>query len=131
MTSKETLKERFIKNNTTVRKDGSVRMLKCFREKYGEMSVDDAFELFYSELERLNTLHDKVDAFERFLYNEYLEGRCTRQQSNISESRYYTWNSVKYRFSRHYYPTGSMTADFGLKIVDLCANPELIETIKY
>lgn len=128
--TKEFMKQQFINNNTKTYKDGSVRILLRFREKYGEMSIDDAFELHYNEVMGRLELREKVKQFERFLYNEYLEGRCQRQQSGRSESRYYYWQGTKYRFSSHVYPTGSMTDEI-MKVIDLAADPELILNIKY
>lgn len=125
-TSKQTMKERFIQNNTKVKKDGTIRMLSCFRQKYGDMSIDEAFELFYAEAVGYMDLKKKVDEFEDFLR----ETGCNCVQSNISESRYYYWNGVKYRFSSHVYPTGSMTDEI-MNVVDLAANPELIENITW
>ena len=130
MTNKETIKERFIQYNTKVRKDGSIRFLACFREKYGDMSLDEAFELYYEEVTGRLALLEKVKQFEKFLYNEHREGRAHFQQSAKSESRYYNWKGIKYRFSSHVYPTGSMTDEL-LGIVDLAANPELINNIEY
>lgn len=130
MTNKETIKQRFISNNTAVRKDGSIRLLACFREKYGNMTIDEAFELFYAEVTGFLSLKDKIKAFENFLRNEVAEGRCRYEESRISESRYYRWNGTKYRFSSHVYPTGSMTDEI-MNIVDFAANPELINNVKY
>ena len=130
MTNKETIKKRFISSNTKMRKDGSIRTLASFREKYGDMSLDDAFELFYAEVTGFLSLKDKIKEFENFLRNEVAEGRCVYQESRISESRYYRWNGTKYRFSSHVYPTGSMT-DEVMRVVDFAANPELINNVKY
>ena len=69
---------------------------------------------------------DKIRDFENFLIAQ----GCKRENSNISESRYYIYNGVKYRFSGHIYPTGSMTNEL-LKVVDLAADPELIDNIKF
>lgn len=130
MTNKEIIRERFIQNNTAIRKDGSVRMLACFKEKYGNMSLEEAFDQFYAEVTGFLSLKAKINEFEKFLFNEHLAGRCQFQQSAKSESKYYTWNGVKYRFGSHVYPTGSMT-DSLLKVVDLVADPELINEIQF
>lgn len=130
MTNKDTIKKRFISNNTAVRKDGSLRLLACFREKYGNMTLDEAFESFYAEVTGFLSLKDKIKAFENFLRKEVAEGRCRYEESRISESRYYRWNGTKYRFSSHVYPTGSMT-DKIMNIVDFAADPELINNVKY
>ena len=128
--TKEQMKQMFVNNNTKTRKDGSIRILECFKCRFGNMSIDEAFELHYAEVMGRVALLDKVKEFEKFLWNEYREGRCQREQSSKSESRYYRWNGIKYRFSSHVYPTGSMTDEL-LGIIDLAANPELINNVKY
>jgi hypothetical protein len=112
-------------------KKGEMVVNAKFRETFGSMSIDEAFILFAEkEGERLGVLHnryDKIRAFEKHLLN--VGARCV--QSGISESRYYFYQGVKYRFSSHVYPTGSMSSDNAIKIVDLAANPELIDSINF
>ena len=90
------------------------------------MSFEEAYK---EEEERINALlkrQEKIRAFEAFLVNK--GARC--EQSNVSESRYYSFNCKKYRFSGHVYPTGSMTNEL-LGVVDLAADPELIDNIVF
>lgn len=114
----------FVSQYTRKRKDGSVRILGDYKDRFGEMSFEDAYN---SEIKRRQKIKDrsaKIRDFENFLMQH--GARC--EQSRISESRYYYHKGVKYRFSGHIYPTGSMTDDT-LAVIDLAANPERIDDI--
>jgi len=95
-----------------------------FIEQYGNVSFEDAYPLYVERITAMFSTSEKIEAFEKFLRSLGLE----EKQSNISESRYYHYNGMKYRFSNHIYPTGSMTSDF---CIDFAADPELIHTIKF
>lgn len=95
-----------------------------FIEQYGNVSFEDAYPVYVERITEMFSTSDKIVAFENFLRSLGLE----ENQSNISESRYYQYNGMKYRFSSHVYPTGSMTSDF---CIDFAADPELIHTVKF
>lgn len=101
-----------------------------YYETFGrEINIVQAFEKFFGEYVIEITQHlkwcEKIDAFEKFL----IKNGCQCKQSNISESRYYTYNYITYRFSGHIYPTGSMTRNG--QMVDFAANPWLIEEVDF
>lgn len=93
-----------------------------FIEQYGNISFEQAYPLYVQRINTMLSTQDKIEQFEKHLRSLGLQDK----QSNISESRYYFYNGIKYRFSNHVYPTGSMTSDY---CVDFAANPELINTI--
>ena len=95
-----------------------------FIEQYGDVSFEEAYPLYVERITAMFSTKDKIDAFEKFLRSQGVE--C--KQSNVSESRYYYYNGMKYRFSSHIYPTGSMTSEY---CVYFAADPELIHTIKF
>jgi len=123
MTTKK-LFELFILNNTKGR-DG-VNPNANYIRTYGNVSFEEAFEVYLSNVASFVSLKDKIAKFEKFL----IANDAKVAHSNISESRYYFYNGVKYRFSGHVYPTGSMT-DKILGVVDLAADPELINEVKF
>lgn len=93
-------------------------------EQYGDISFEDAYPLYLKRISSFFGNQEKINAFEKHLIS--LGVNCT--ESNVSESRYYTYEGVKYRFSSHVYPTGSMTSDF---CIDFAADPELINDINF
>lgn len=111
----------FVKLNTNF---NNGKILKCYRDKYGEMPMEEAFEQYYQEMCEYDKLCEKVDNFETFLLNQGI----TPVRSNISESRYYHFKGIKIRFSSHVYPTGSMT-DRLMNVYDLCADKHLIDEV--
>lgn len=111
----------FVKQNTNA---NNGKILKCYREKYGETPIEEAFEQYYQGICEYDTLCDKVDRFEGYLLRQGIKPT----NSNISESRYYHFKGLKLRFSSHVYPTGSMT-DKLMKIYDLCADKHLIDEV--
>lgn len=120
----EKLYECFVKNNTKSR-DG-VTPNANFKRTYGDVSFEEAFEVYLKEVSYYIGLREKIDEFENYLQRE----GTRMEKSNISESRYYYYKGIKYRFSSHVYPTGSMTNDI-LGVVDLAADPELINDVVY
>lgn len=120
----EKIYELFVLNNTKSR-DG-IRPSADYLRKYGNVPFEEAFEIYLQEIDYFISLKRKIDDFEEFL----ISINCPVVNSKSSESRYYRYNGVKYRFSTHVYPTGSMT-DKLLKIVDFAADPELINHISY
>lgn len=121
---KEKFFELFVKSNTKNR-DG-IHPNAEYKRRYGDVPFEVAFESYYLHIQEFTNLHRRVAEFERFLCEKGI--KC--ENSKISESRYYYYKGVKYRFSSHVYPTGSMTDEI-LGIVDLCANPELIESVEF
>ncbi len=97
-----------------------------FYRTYGDVSWEEAFNIWLSDISAFQSLKTKIIAFEEYLKAQNID--CVR--SSKSESRYYSFNGVKYRFSAHVYPTGSMT-DLEMRVVDLCADPHLIENVKF
>lgn len=94
------------------------------------MTLSQAYEAEVARWAEVKGLSAKVRDFEQFLQ----EQGCEVKQSNISESRYYFYKGVKYRFSAHIYPTGSMTSrwdDGSYNVVDFAADPEIINQIQY
>ena len=116
--------EQFVDRYTTTRKDGSIRILRDYKDRFGEMSFKEAYNSEVKRLQKIEERCTKIRAFEEFLIKNGV--RC--EQSKISESRYYTYNNVKYRFSGHVYPTGSMTNEM-LGVIDLAADMHLIDNI--
>lgn len=108
----------FVEGNT--RKD-NVTPCQSYKDKYGDMSFEDAFQIHWAEVQSYLGLKAKIDKFEARL----IALGATCQQSNISESKYYKYDGYTFRFSSHVYPTGSMTDEM-LKVYDFAANPELI-----
>ena len=122
--TREKLYESFVLNNTKAR-DG-IRPSADYLRKYGNVPFEEAFEIYLQEIDYFISLKRKIDDFEEFL----ISINCPVVNSQSSESRYYRYNGVQYRFSTHVYPTGSMT-DKLLKIVDFAADPELINNVSY
>lgn len=114
-----------------VGKQGHERMKKnaAYRRTFGNMPIMQAFAQFKAEhdarMKKYNELANKIANFEQYLISQ----NAHFVQSNKSESRYYTYNGKKYRFSAHVYPTGSMTNEL-LGVVDLCADKELIYEVE-
>ena len=114
-----------------VGKQGHERMKKnaAYSRTFGNMPIMQAFAQFKAEhdarMKKYNELANKIANFEQYLISQ--NAKCV--QSNKSESRYYTYNGKKYRFSAHVYPTGSMTNEL-LGVVDLCADEELIYEVE-
>lgn len=123
MTTKR-LFELFVLNNTKGRE--GVNPNANYIRMYGNISFEEAFEVYLSNVASFLSLKDKITKFEKFL----ISNNAKVTYSNISESRYYFYNGVKYRFSDHVYPTGSMTNKI-LSVVDLAADPELIDEVKF
>ena len=114
----------FVKNNTKGR-DG-ITPNADFKRTYGDVSFEEAFDVYLMGVNSFISLKKKVEDFEKYLLSIGIK----RIQSNISESRYYYFNGIKYRFSCHIYPTGSMT-DKAMNVIDLAADPELINEISF
>lgn len=112
----------FCQQNT----NGRGRKERRYIETYGDIPFEEAFPIYLEEINIIKGRFDKIRYFENFLIAQ----GCKCENSNISESRYYIYNGIKYRFSGHIYPTGSMTNEL-LKVVDLAADPELIDNIKF
>lgn len=112
----------FCQQNT----NGRGRKERRYIETYGDIPFEEAFPIYLEGINIIKGRFDKIRDFENFLIAQ----GCKRENSNISESRYYIYNGIKYRFSGHIYPTGSMTNEL-LKVVDLAADPELIDNIKF
>ena len=111
-------------------KKGCCRIKVDFFDRYGNTSFPKAYANYVEHVSEVLGYKEKIKRFENFLR----EQGVMETQSNISESRYYFYNGVKYRFSSHVYPTGSMTQkyeDGQYWIIDFAANPELIETVKF
>lgn len=122
--TREKMYELFVLNNTKSR-DG-IRPSADYIRKYGNVPFEEAFERYLQEVGYFISLRQKIDNFEKFLRSI----NCPVVNSKASESRYYRYNGVQYRFSSHVHPTGSMTDNF-LKIVDFAADPELINNVHY
>lgn len=118
--------DRFLDRYTKTRKDGSFRILAIFKDHFGNVSLEEAYESELKRIAKIDEREAKIRRFENFLIEK--GARC--ENSNISESRYYYYDGKKYRFSAHVYPTGSMT-DEVLGVVDLAADTYLIDTINF
>lgn len=95
-----------------------------FRRDYGNMSFEEAYPLYVERVKKIFETRDKIRKFESYLRDLRVE----EVQSNISESRYYRYNGIKYRFSAHVHPIGSMTSE---TCVDFAADPHLIHEIEF
>lgn len=112
--------EIFCKQNT----NGVGNKERKYIEIYGDVDFETSYKIYVSEIITHIKRVEKIQEFENFL----IENNASEVKSNISESRYYNYNGMKYRFSSHIYPTGSMTND---NCIDLCADPYLIDTINF
>lgn len=112
--------ERFCKQNT----NRGGRKEWRFIEAYGDVSFEDAYGVYVDDIVLMDKVYKKIESFEKHLVS--LGVKCV--ESNISESRYYNLNGVKYRFSSHVYPTGTMTSE---NCIDFCANPKMILDIEF
>ena len=100
------------------------------REEYEGLDGEALHDVVVNaEIKRLTTLFNrekKITAFE-----EYLESvGANVNHSSKSESRYYNFDGVVYRFSGHIHPGGSMT-NFDMNKIDLTAEPHLIDNIDF
>lgn len=127
--TQEALQKSFESQYTTLKKDGTRRLLAAGREKFGTSDMDAAFKQFKkSETARLKELHTqsaKIHSFEKYLHTHANH----ISKSNQSESTYYQFKGTTFRISHHWYPTGSMTQQWGdgsYSKVDLVADPHLI-----
>lgn len=102
--------------------NGAGKKERRFYEMFGDISFEEAYPKYINYLVGVIATAAKISAFE----NKLRAMGVRENQSNISESRYYTYNGIKYRFSTHIHPTGSMTSD---SCIDFAANPELIHNI--
>lgn len=120
----EQLYDIFVANNTKGRNgiDANANYIRT----YGDVPFEAAFDVYLSNISSFRALRDKIAEFEKFL----IASGVQRTSSNVSESRYYNYNNVKYRISNHIYPTGSMTNEM-LGVVDLAADPELINNVEF
>ena len=122
------LKQAFESRYTTQKKDGTRRMLAAGRDEFGTSDMDAAFKQFKAtEKARLKTMHErsaKIHSFEKFLH----QNANHISKSNQSESTYYQFKGTTFRFSHHWYPTGSMTQSFNgtYSKVDFASDPGLI-----
>jgi hypothetical protein len=91
---------------------------------YGDVSFEAAYPIYVARIMEMFGMWERIAKFEKHLQNIGIE----RIQSNVSESRYYYYNGMKYRFSAHRYPTGSMTSD---ECVDFACDPHLIYAINF
>lgn len=110
-------------------KKGVCRIKMDFFDRWGNTTFLKAYNTYMAEVTEFLGYREKIEKFESFLR----ENGISETQSNISESRYYFWNGVKYRFSSHIYPTGSMTKKFEdiYTIVDFAADPQIINEINF
>jgi hypothetical protein len=104
--------------------NGAGRPERRFIEMYGKVSFENAYPVYVSEIISSCELSVKISKFEKHLLSIGIEPVL----SNISESRYYNHNGMKYRFSNHVYPTGSMTSD---NCMDFGADKHLINNITF
>lgn len=95
-----------------------------FFDIYGNVSFEEAYQVYFKNISQMFSTADKINSFENLLRSLGV----VETQSNVSESRYYNYNGMKYRFSSHIHPTGSMTSD---NCIDLAANPEMIHNINF
>lgn len=122
------LRKSFESRYTTTKKDGTKRMLAAGREEFGTSDMDKAFKQFQkSETARLKTMHEqsaKIHSFEKFLHMNANH----ISKSTQSKSTYYQYKGTTFRFSDHWYPTGSMTQHYNgnYSKVDFVADPQLI-----
>lgn len=113
--------QQFVRANTN---EINGRILRCYRDRYGDMPMEEAFEIHDKEVQAYMAQSKRVDELERWLWTQGVSST----QSRVSESRYYTYNGVKIRFSSHIYPTGSMT-DRVMKVYDMCADKHLLDEL--
>lgn len=122
------LQDTFIRSFTI---EGKGELLNAHgRKAFGDVDVQSAWVMQQNNYWKIKGTAAKIRAFESFLIN--VNANCV--QSQQSESRYYYYQGVKYRFSSHHYPTGSMTSNGnndGLVVIDLCADPHLINNINF
>ena len=104
--------------------NGAGRKERRFFETYGDVSFEEAYPIYCERIKLVIKRQEKISDFEKYLQSQGVE----KIQSNISESRYYYFGGIKFRFSNHVYPTGSMTSE---TCVDFTANPEMIDNIKF
>lgn len=94
---------------------GICRIKADFFTKYPAESLTQAYESYKKDVNKYLTRKEKINQFEQFL----IDSGHMAKNSNISESRYYYYDGIEYRFSSHSHPTGSMTSLNGaLKVVD-------------
>jgi hypothetical protein len=95
-----------------------------FIAQYGDVSFEAAYPVYVSKIMEMFGMWERISLFEKHLQNIGTQ----RIQSNVSESRYYYYNGIKYRFSSHRHPAGAMTSD---GCVDFACDPHLIYTINF
>lgn len=110
-------------------KKGVCRITMDFFNRWGNTTFPKAYSAYVAEVSEFFGYRDKIKKFESFLR----ENGVAEIHSNISESRYYFWNGVKYRFSEHVYPTGTMTSRYegAYTVVDFAADPQIINEINF
>lgn len=59
--------ETFLNQYTKKRKDGSVRILCDYKNKFGEMSFEEAYASEVNRINKISEFYKKIDAFEKFL----------------------------------------------------------------
>lgn len=110
--------EIFTRQYTKIDKQGQRVPNYDFRQRFGEISIDAAWEIEQKRLEDLRKKLEREHILHDFFRNEVKEGRARLQRSRVSESEYYHWYGHEFRFSAHRYPTGSMTNEL-LGIIDM------------
>jgi hypothetical protein len=76
-----------------------------FRKKYGNVDFETAYELYLSEMMFKARCNERIEEFKNFL----ISGGYPVSYSHLSNSVYFTYNSIKYRFSDHAHPLGSLS----------------------
>lgn len=121
--------EIFTRQYTKIDKQGQRVPNYDFRQRFGEISIDAAWEIEQKRLDDLKKQLEQKRLLHEFFRNEARAGRAKLQCSRVSESEYYRWNGHEFRFSGHRYPTGSMTNEF-LNIIDMTDEGAVERVIK-
>lgn len=136
MTTIDTLRARFLAScfrsnseKSTLTSDAAYR--------WGN-DIATAWTNYSTHFLRLEEAKQRIEAFEQYLIDNDVKCSWSNNDKHgcLSNSRYYSYKGITYRFSDHVHPSGSMTNIYrydGMLLgkIDLFADPFFIFVVKY
>jgi len=94
-----------------------------YKRDYGNIPFEEGYKIYVEKMTITVTRWERIEELEVWLRSNGID----HNQSNISESRYYSYNGWEFRFSGHIHPSGSMTTE---NKFDFAADAHLIDRIE-
>lgn len=136
MTTIDTLRTQFLNSCIRHREEKSF-LTSDAAYRWGN-DIATAWHNYSTYFLRLEEAEQRIEAFEQYLIDNDVKCSWSNNDKHgcLSNSRYYFYNGITYRFSDHVHPSGSMT-NVGwcdgmlLGKIDLFADPFFIFDVKY